>query len=123
MKEINGWLLLPTLGFIVNATFNLFMLLVYFLNFLDKYKFLFLHNMFLISIPLFFCIITLRLEFNYKKSFIIIAIITLWILFVENLIFSISIKNEILILISLGFTILWTIYFLKSKRVKKTFTK
>jgi len=112
LKGIGGWLLLPTIGLFLNILISIFWFWIYSYDDLMQY---------IIGFSMMFSIITLYLEFNYKKSFKIFAIISLWITTFVSLLISITLDE--------GFgsgalgAIIWTVYFIKSKRVKNTFTE
>jgi hypothetical protein len=127
LKGIGGWLILPTIFFFIIAIAGIGVLisgiLISEINFTT------------ISIGLlsFLFIYILYLEFKHKKEFPKYAIIGNWCFFIILSIIvvldSISIKNfnysnfVFSLFLNSIMPIIWTTYFLKSKRIKNTFVK
>lgn len=131
IKGIGGWLLILIIGFFFSAIFSFFIeLLIIYLIYL-KFSFFRIVCFILITLILLLEIWTINVGFKKKKTFPKIAIITLWVTFLIGGGFSLYYYNAIDsfeaigkiidILLSLALSILWTLYLIKSKRVKNTF--
>lgn len=123
-KGIGGWLIIPMIIFFMTALYFGFITLfiigsVFYGNFPKVSLFqdlAFISIFFIIAYSLF-------LEFKKKKSFPKWAIISSWIITILVFLSVGKIISFISIFIGLSWTIIWTIYFIRSKRVKNTFVK
>lgn len=124
-KGIGGWLILPTIGFFINAATWLFYLFIFGVSsFTEEFDF-FVVSLSLVSILLFSSLVyTIMLEFKKKRQFPTWAILNLWlslILVFINLVLS----GDPSVIIGLIFQLIgigiWTAYFSDSKRVRNTF--
>jgi len=125
LKGLKGWLILVTIGLISIS-------LMYFLFSLIQIIDILLGNatfevILLLIFSIIFCalfVYCLRLELKHKKEFPTWFISSLWVSSILGLIIGQIQKSEFSAT-PLNFigTILWTLYFIKSKRVRNTFVK
>jgi len=120
-QGIGGWLLIPTLIFILNVilwTFDIFILpIMSDFTPADIVKFVIV----LSFVPL--LVYTLILEFKKKKEFKKWAMIVLWTSLIVQIILSTFTREYFRIYFGIVSPIIWTLYFIKSKRVENTFTQ
>lgn len=130
-KNITGLLLFPTITLIIGAfIFSILVLLeivgIIFYSKLEDTTIL-ARRIFIIIfavIPLLLAINSINKEFKYKKSFSLLATITMWtfsisIMFIVSAFYTLS---DLAIVILILIPIFWTWYFKASKQVKDTFT-
>ncbi len=118
VSGIGGWLIIPIIGMFYSIIVIIIDILDA-LSLIGEYSiewalFLDLGLLVLIGFTLYFI-------FTKSKKAPVFAIIYLWAIFVNNLIVSSLLEDYSPLLIYLGAAIVWTIYFVKSKRVKNTF--
>ena len=122
LKGIGGWLLLPTIGFILSAVFWSVMffilgVLIIFGDFDSE-----IIQYFVVSvISAGLSIYVLTLLFKKKKEFPKMAIYAMWIGVAMNLLVSLVDGDYSDMASGLGGSILWTLYLQRSVRVKNTF--
>lgn len=123
-EGIGGWLLLPTTGFFIGIVVYLFLAVIMGLSLISGgggfWEAVYL-IIAIVNIPLIAFI--LYLEFKKKKEFPKWAIIFTWFGILVSFLFSIEEIDYPGILRDFLIAIIWTMYFLQSKRVKNTFVK
>ena len=129
---IGGWLILPTIGFILSGLIYVWLTFIYLSFLLDSeldLNFIFFFFA-LFGALAFFNIYTLIFEFRHKKEFINWAIFLLWIqipvLLIIDLSFGFEGTTQKIVTDYIWTSIpllLWILYFKKSTRVKNTFVK
>lgn len=108
IKGIGGWLILPIAGFIIS-------ILLHLVNLLEP-----IGGVYTISDLVLIALIGYTLFLIFKKDRLApkFAIVALWAGFLVNLIYTLEGIFAYTIAI-----IIWTMYFIESKRVKNTFVK
>ncbi|RLG12249.1 hypothetical protein DRN73_03225 [Candidatus Pacearchaeota archaeon] len=120
IKGIGGWLILPTIGLILGAILMIYSTFIIFINIYKPG----VETLFVIYGAYTFLIIySLILEFQYKKEFKKMIIITLWAGILFTIIIGALTGDYSGLFTSMIVASIWTAYFLKSERVKNTFTK
>ena|SRR3989338_767420 len=122
LEGIWGWLLLPVIGLIIGAVISMFVSIIS-LFLLDDSEFQIYFIGFIIGS--FFSVYTLFLIFKKKKESPKWAILTIWYFAVLQVVFALIFPDSEWADLS-GFLlapIIWTLYFVYSKRVKNTFNK
>ena len=122
LEGIWGWLLLPVIGLIISSVISVFISLfsIFFMN-ETEYQIYFITFL----IGSFFSIYSLILIFNRRKDAPRWSILTIWYFAVIQVLYVLILPNWNAFDLS-GFLlapIIWTIYFVNSKRVKNTFNK
>ncbi len=113
-KGIGGWMILFQIGF----WWGLLLMIENIIYFSNENLIL---NLILSIISSILILISIILMYSHKKQFVLIAIITLWFIFLMLLLESLTHLWDIII--QTIPPVLWTIYLIKSKRVKNTFVK
>ena len=131
-KGISGWLIFPTLDFMMTFVFSVTLLLFAISDYYPQSALEIFKGIIIGSLAF----ITLYFEYKKKRIFVKIAVIVFWINFFVYL--TISVINSFeysdifyylisgygfYLLFSLSYTIAITFYMKKSKRVKNTFTR
>lgn len=121
LQGLGGWLIFPIIGFIIAIPVYF---LYIFLRISELIQSFFVLTLILYIILICLFIVTLVFAFTKSKKAPLFFIITFWTqYFVLNILAWILIGFSSSVIIGLSAPIIWTLYFIKSKRVKNTFTK
>tara|TARA_Y100000310_G_C20612278_1_gene778653 strand:- start:187 stop:591 length:405 start_codon:yes stop_codon:yes gene_type:complete len=122
LKGIKGWLLLPTIGFILSAIFwsGVFVILGFSII-IGNIDSEIVQYVIISAISAGLSIYVLLLLFKKKKEFPKMAIYAMWIGVAMNLLVSLVDGDYSDMASGLGGSILWTLYLQRSVRVKNTF--
>lgn len=124
LKGIKGWLLLLMIIFIIGGLIWVFDVFLYAYILIKVSMTLSNLIIFLISaFHSFLIIYTLILGFNKRKNFVKWAIWSSWIVLVLSIVITILLKEYSSMSSGIVGTVIWTLYLIKSKRVKNTFVK
>ena len=122
-KGIWGWLLLPTLDFIILVIISLIYFILSLSVLLSGAVNYALFIVILAGILGYLALTTLMLEFQIKKQFRFYAIITIGAAALNTIMVSALYQNVVLVGITIVCAYVWIEYFRVSKRVKNTFIK
>ncbi|MBW3017005.1 DUF2569 domain-containing protein [Candidatus Woesearchaeota archaeon] len=122
-KGIGGWLILPTIGMFLAALIYVVLALVYSvvmcINFTATYAMMFVISVIMSVLVIYAIVLELKKKKAFPKAFIAVMWIGVGLGIVMSLIdgdFSSIMRDSVS-------SALWTLYMVKSKRVKNTFVK
>jgi hypothetical protein len=118
LHGIKGWLLFPTVGLVSTSLISLLNIITFIFNPSESLS----QAVIIISIiTAIFSSLALVLEFKLDPLFPATAIVSLWIGCITTLWVSTLDKDYIKALVSFAVAVIWSYYFISSKRVRHTF--
>ena len=122
-KGLGGWLIIPIIGLFASAILYPINFFIFLIMGLTGYGALNWVISVLAAVISVYVIFLLVIMFKRSKKFPKWMIGLLWSAFLYGILTSIAIGDGVSVAMQLAGTILWTVYFIQSKRVENTFVK